>query len=377
MKKNTKVTILILIPILLILVSVSVYYKLQNEKAVSSVDPNLVPLKNELKELVNSEEFQKLSEEEKRKKTYELLDKLPSAYNRLKRQYKIALSPLPEIKFYGLIIDQYGNPVKDARVWYKGTNTYLSAGGGRGLAKTDEQGYFEINTHGASLSLGAVTHPEIEYSHQPDGIITREHLKVAKTLLSYVDKQGEYDTWKNYTEKKHPYIINAWLLGKYEGATRGQIIADFDASGKEYTLYLDQHDYRKQIKEGKHDDGHLYVSCTRPHMKNNFDYGDWSLSIIPVNGGIQEASDVFMNRAPASGYKSSLNISERKGSSDYKYYLLSQRYFISLNNGEVYGSLFMHITPFANSSKEACRIEIYSKINKTGSRNLELKPGEQ
>ena len=73
MKKNTKVTILILIPILLILVSVSVYYKLQNEKAVSSVDPNLVPLKNELKELVNSEEFQKLSEEEKRKKNIRII----------------------------------------------------------------------------------------------------------------------------------------------------------------------------------------------------------------------------------------------------------------------------------------------------------------
>ena len=68
MKKNVNVTLWFLMSILLILVSVSVYYKRQNEKTVSSYDPNLANLKNEVKELVNSEEFQKLSEEEKRKK---------------------------------------------------------------------------------------------------------------------------------------------------------------------------------------------------------------------------------------------------------------------------------------------------------------------
>ena len=244
----------------------------------------------------------------------------------------------------------------------------------RGLAKTDEQGYFEINVRGASLSLGAITHPGIEYSYQSDGIIIYDQLKLEKSFLPYVDKQGEYDTWINYTEKKHPFIINAWRLGKYEGATRGQIIADFDASGKEYTLYLDQHDYRKQIKKGKHEDGHLYISCTRPHMKNDSDYSDWSLSIIPVNGGIQETSDVFLNEAPATGYQSSLSISERKGTNDYAHQLLSQRYFIALTNDKVYGSLFMHITPFGDFNRDACRIEIFYKTNKIGSRNLELKP---
>ena len=373
MKKNVNVTLWFLMSILLILVSVSVYYKRQNEKTVSSYDPNLANLKNEVKELVNSEEFQKLSEEEKRKKTFELLDKLPPEYNRLKRQFEIALSPSPEIKIIGRVIDQHGDPVIDASVWYQGTGEFLS-GGGRGLAKTDEQGYFEINVRGASLSLGAITHPGIEYSYQSDGIIIYDQLKLEKSFLPYVDKQGEYDTWINYTEKKHPFIINAWRLGKYEGATRGQIIADFDASGKEYTLYLDQHDYRKQIKKGKHEDGHLYISCTRPHMKNDSDYSDWSLSIIPVNGGIQETSDVFLNEAPATGYQSSLSISERKGTNDYAHQLLSQRYFIALTNDKVYGSLFMHITPFGDFNRDACRIEIFYKTNKIGSRNLELKP---
>ena len=287
------------------------------------------------------------------------------------------LAGLPRIKFYGRVIDQYGNPVKDASVWYEGTSTYLSEGGGRGLAKTDEQGYFEINVRGASLSLGAVTHPEIEYSHQPDGVIIHERTKLVKSFVSYVDKQGVYDTWTNYTDKKHPYVINTWRLGKYDGATKGHTIADFDASGKEYTLYLDEVGYRKKIKEGKHDDGHLYVSCSRPHMKNNRDYGDWNLLISPVNGGIQGTSDIFMNKAPEAGYHSSLFVSERKGTSDYAYQLLSKRYFISINNGEVYGSLFMHITPFSNSRKEVCRVEIFYKINKTGSRNLELKPRKQ
>ena len=369
MKKNTKVTILILIPILLILVSVSVYYKLQNEKAVSSVDPNLVPLKNELKELVNSEEFQKLSEEEKREKEYELLERLPPEYKRLKRQYKLALSPLPEIKFFGLVIDQYGNPVKEASVWYEGTSEFLSPGGGRGLAKTDEQGYFEINVRGGSLSLGAVTHPKIEYSYQGGSL--------AETFVSYVQKQGEYDSWRNYADKKHPYIINAWRLGKYKGATEGHIVTDLDASGKDYTLYLDQFDNRKKLKEGVHEDGHLYLSCTRPHVENNREYGDWSFSIVPINGGIQETSDIYLNKAPETGYESSLNISERKGSSDYTHRFLNKRYYITSKNTEVYGSLNMNITPFSKFYKDVCRIEIFYKINKTGSRNLELKPRKQ
>jgi hypothetical protein len=104
------------------------------------------------------------------------------------------------------------------------------------------------------------------------------------------------------------------------------------------------------------------------------DYGDWSVTISPVNGGgIQETDDLYMNMAPKTGYLPSLTIDRRIGSSSYLPALLNKRYFFTSNDGQDYGSLYVHYEPFAREDIDGCIIRFSWKLNTTGSRSLEIK----
>ena len=347
----------------------------QQDKPITHIDPALIPVKQALLELQQDEGFQMLGKQEQLEKTYAILEKIPDSHQQLKHQYQVAMGSLPDITFYGRIIDQHGLPVKNASVWYSGENAYISAGGGMGAGRTDDDGYFMIDTSGAALVLGAVSHPEIDevfYELRIDtNSATKKQYKSVIRFLSH-DKKGAALNYNNYSEKDKAYIVHAWRLGEYEGAIEGNVISDYDNDGKYYTLTFDQTRLGVRKKEGK-TDGHIYISCRRPHMTHNRDYGDWSISITPVNGGIQETDDIYMNIAPESGYQTSLDINMTKSSQGYVHELRDKKYYFKSNSGKEYGSLLMEIKPFSRASKEACRIEVFYKLNPTGSRNLELK----
>jgi len=338
-----------------------------------SANTAVLPIKTGIFKLQQQQNIQQLSHEEKIDKNHKILDRTSSEYKKPMRQYQVAMSALPAITFYGRVIDQYGQPVKNATVWYEGTNTYFSAGGGRGVAKTDEDGYFEIETSGASLSLGGVTHPEIDsISYVPPNYENTTLSEKVSTIsfVNGIDNQGVRGNWRDHTEKDKAYLIHAWRLGKYEGAVAGSINAFYDSSGKPYTLALRQG--RMKQNEGT-SNGLVVISCTRPHMESHRDYGDWNISIKPINGGIQENDDLYMNRAPEAGYQSSLNIVMHRDDVGYKQKILNKKYYFTSNIGKEYGSLFVHIEPFASKENDACAVFVDYKLNPTGSRNLELK----
>lgn len=286
-------------------------------------------------------------------------------------------SVLPSISFYGRVIDQNERPVINAKVIYSGSSTYLSEGGGKGSVMTDEKGYFEIDTTGATLTLGSIIHPDIEYSYQQDsGVgskIPQERLKSSKRFLSSKDNAGVYDNWKKYTKKENAYNIHVWRLGEYDGATEGNLNVYFNSDGRLYTLDLQGDGYKNQVKVGLQD-GQLVVSCIRKSMDNGSDYGDWSVTIAPVAGGIQTTNDAYMSEAPASGYQSSITIVMKHNKHQYQSSLLNHRYYFTSNNGKIFGGLFVHFKPHSHYENNECRIDIYNyKINSTGSRSLELK----
>ncbi len=352
-------TLYLFIPALFI-VSVFVWQYTKIEKVVSSTDPVLIPIKNTLIETQQENGFQQLSKNEKLEKVNEVLEQMPPQYKNLKRQYQIAMSLLPDITFWGRVVDQHNQPVANAEIYYTGTNAYLSSGGGRGRLHADEQGYFEIDTTGASLSLTGVVDSSID--RISTGIVRFE---------SHDGKRG-YDNWKKYTTKETAYIVHAWRLSEYKGTFKGSSGGHLNADGNIYTLRFSDKWNAVQRFEGVQP-GHLRASCTRPHMESNRDYGDWSVSITPINGGIQETNDLYLNIAPESGYQPSLDIVMKKGDSSYKHEIKNKRYYFNSNSGKEYGSLQITMRPFRNAKKEACNIDIRYKINPTGSRNLELK----
>ncbi len=366
--------IIFLIAVVFLSVLFILEHNQKKPKIRSATNSELVPVKKSLLELQKEKGFDQLNEKEKVKKVYEALEKMPPKYDRLKRQYQIALSSLPDITFYGRIVDQYGKPVSNAEIIYEGTNVFLAAGGGFGHVFSDDDGYFEIDTSGASLVLGGIGHREIDGVYYKRGKLR----SVGARFVSYDDPQGGALNWRNYATKENAYLIHAWRLGKYEGAISGIIEGWYERTGKVYTLTLNgkPYDYEtyKVIKKAGMHTGHLYISCKRSQMKSNRDYGDWEVHITPVNGGIQETDDLYMNIAPESGYQPSLDIVMHKGSQNYKHALWNQRYYFMSNGGKEYGSLDIDIDPFGKVEDDlSCIIDIKYKINPTGSRNLELK----
>lgn len=298
---------------------------------------------------------------------------IPDAYKKRMHQYRIATGTVPDIKFYGRVIDQYNQPVVGASIYFEGTNQFLLTGGGRGQIYTDSDGYFVINGGGVELVLGVVTLDGIEYAYPRDGgNNSRNEFRdrdLSKHFANYDDPTGRYPNLHDYESRENPYVIQAWRLGEYEGALPGGTSSGLE-SGKTYTYNLTDPDRTKRKKEGVHN-GDLHITCTRHHiMKTTTDYGDWSFSIAPVNGGIQETDDLFMFMAPDSGYKASVNIDMNKSSENYEPQLLNKSYYFTSNNGKTHGSLFVHISAYGYNT---CKLNISARVNRTGSRNLELK----
>jgi len=376
MIKN-KIIITLGLAVFVLIAGLYIYLNKQQVDMVdTTIDPVLLPVKKALSELQQDKQFKKLSDDKKLEKTYEILEKLPPEYKQLKHQYQIAMSSLPSITFYGRVIDQNSQPVIGARINYTGTNAYLSEGGGRGRVITDDEGYFEIDTSGASLVIGGVSHNEIDKvlnSRKKDGTETSKTGVIR--FLSHKDNQGNYPNWRNHTKKETAYIIHAWRLGKYEGAKKGNLAIDFTyLDGRQYTVDLTANKYNKQVKEGSHS-GQFIVGCIRKtNMEKRIDYGDWTAFITPINGGIQVTNDLYMNEAPESGYKSSISINMKLGESGYTPQLYNQRYYFKANNESIYGSVIVNYMPHARFKENFCRIDIRNfKYNPTGLRNLELK----
>lgn len=287
----------------------------------------------------------------------------------------VALSSLPEISFFGRVIDQYNQPVKNAKIWYSGSNAYLSAGGGRGIVETDEEGYFKIDTTGASLVLGSISHPDIDeiLYELPNATTTNSSKAVStitlgskiygSTMLSYIE----------HTEKDKAYVINAWRLENYNGAVSKNVRGHFDREGNVTTVNLTGKTY-KTTKLSGIQDGQLIITCTTDRVDGPGIYGNWTVLVSVIDGGIQETNDTYLNKAPENGYLSSIKVEMKKTDNNYQYTLSDKRYYFRSNNEQEYGSLLINFEPYAKHwDDQPCIIDIKAKINPTSSRNLELK----
>jgi len=378
MKSKTNKIVFLITVVVFIGIVFYFFNHMNNKRSTSmltTIAPALLPVKEALLEMQEDKKFNQLSKAEQLEKTKAILNKIPDTHQQLKQKYKMAISPLPEITFYGRVIDQYGQPVKNASVWYSGENAYLSVGGGSGIVITDDEGYFMINTTGAALELGAIRHSEIDevsYSSPKRSVNSSRNVLESTVRFLQHDKNRYALSWSDYVDKRKPYIINAWRLGKYEGAISGSVSAGVPANGKVYTLKLDEKERRERVIEGEKE-GDFHISCNRPHIVSYKDYPDWNVSFNPVNGGIQVTNDLYMYYAPDAGYQSTLEINMRKGTKGYKHKLINQRYYFTSNTGRHYGSLFVHFEPFISIKEDVCRIRLSYRLNPTGLRNLNLK----
>lgn len=224
-----------------------------------------------------------------------------------------------QIIFYGRLEDQFGNPVTGAQIVasvriYNGVQSTVE----RFSVTSDANGLFQIN-HGKGESLGlmpqklgyalATTGTEFRYSH------LEEH--------PYVPDAG------------NPTVIKMWKLQGAEPLVGISKTYKLPYSGAPIFLDLVA---GKEVPSG----GDLEVIIIRAPgsiTQRKQDHRDWSIKLVPVNGGIME-SDALAFEAPVDGYQDSYLV-QMKHDDPAWFDNIQKAFFLKSRNGQIYSKFSM------------------------------------
>jgi hypothetical protein len=222
------------------------------------------------------------------------------------------------IIFYGKLEDQFGNPVAGAEVTgsiiiYNG----VRAGSEKVVVTSDGNGFFQIN-HGKGESLG---------------IMPRK----AGYTLATSDTEFKYSKLNPNPyepDAGNPNVIKMWKL-QGAGALVG-INQTFKPSFTDEPIFFDLV-VGATVPSG----GDLEIIVTREPgviTQRKQDHRDWSIKLVPVNGGIME-SDYRMAQvtfeAPANGYQDSYFVQMNHDDPAW-FDNVQKMFFLTSRNGQVY-----------------------------------------
>lgn len=287
---------------------------------------------------------------------------------------------MDNVRFYGRVIDQHGQPVAGAEVPYQLGGSALGGYRGEGKMVTDANGEFSIETEASDISLGQITHLDIEFGYpipQKTWTTWSYSYMTSINFYGFQPQAGDNQPLWTDTSPEKPYVFRAWRIGKGEGeVARNLFEGEFGKKyeyGKVYTLNFGNQS-QVIISEGNAP-GHLRVVFERKADAEDVTQR-WEARIIPVDDGIQETRDTYMNIAPESGYQPEIHIVRERISPDESIDPLSnQAYYFTANNGKTYGSLFLKFQ--AKSRNSRMRMVVRYKINPDGERILVKAPAER
>ena len=360
------------------------WYLNQSSQTDSGID---VSLPDELKpyadQLNEIKRLQKENPKAAREKTNELLSQMPDGP--LQRWMDLAFnSGIKDILFYGRVVDQFGEPISNVKIHYEAPGKFYGAGSGVGSTVTDSEGKFSIDVFGSSIKIWGMEHPEAMYVAQ---LKFSEGGRIYPTSSSFHNSRHSEKSSKllwSETSSENPYVFDMWRVDLEKAKSENENISWSKSSirighdGSPYTVKLNVVKRSMQVSPGVADDADLIVRCERESMQQHTDRSDWSITIEPISGGIQEATDRYLNMAPESGYQPSITVSQQLDQEYFSSSLFEKRYYFTAHNGQVYGVLFNDYRPFnlPNQPKSGefipqfCQITIEYKVNRAGSRYL-------
>jgi hypothetical protein len=173
---------------------------------------------------------------------------------------------------------------------------------------------------------------------------------------------------KNYLpDPDKPLIITMWKLHGPEPMRYIQINSDVPCDGS-----VKRFDLLSSVQKGA---GDLSVRLTRNPL--NIVRGkpfDWLVTLAVTNGGLQEATNIYPNEAPAEGYQPSITLNFPANMAGWQYEFKHCYYFKS-KDGQVYGRMTIDIQADRPSPPTYFNADIYA--NPAGSHNLEFDPKKQ
>jgi hypothetical protein len=252
--------------------------------------------------------------------------------------------------FYGLVIDQYGQPVSDVDV--TGTIMLIQ---GMDVAtkkevhkiKTDSRGMFEFTgLHGWELGVYI---SKLGYEMDGRG---RAYKAPAKATQPSPEDRAVFTMWKL---KGAEQMVSVHKLYK------------MSCDGAGYTIDLVSSAMTKDTSGL----GDLQISASRPAQAKRGDKFDWTISLEAVGGGLIETGDAYLNEAPESGYQKQYAITMLASDPHSQELIQEKRLYLKSREGRVYGWLKIEFYPHYN---EGSALGIEALLNPAGSRNLEYDP---
>jgi hypothetical protein len=254
------------------------------------------------------------------------------------------------VQFYGNVVDHDNNPLSGVKItahvrhWNVIVPVPFGAQG-ESLPRereTDSAGRFEIHdATGDVLAIDSVTKPG--YELEPN------------TSHSYGVASGSPTA---------PVVFKMWSTNIHEQLITGSKSFHIVPDGRRYVIDL----MNGSISETG--GGNLKVWVQRPDQIIYGQKYDWECGIDTINGGLLLANNANASvyQAPSEGYGSSFRYEQKVGSG-WGDSTGEKRFYVKLNNGEIFGRITIELFAYYNNTVPGM-VRVEYAINPAGSRIL-------
>lgn len=362
--------------VLLVLVFSGLFLFRSGEKNESqSAETNFV--KGETVEIKSPPQDIEISEEEQ-----QLLEQFtPEEVENLKYNHSAAQAANQNVTFYGLCVDQDGNPIEGVRIEARLTKmrkSMLSVVANDSFkyyeelkAMTDMDGRFEFIDEGSYLSLKSIEKEGYMEARGPDSFGFRFGQILVGDALAGAHKGNPLK----------PVVFTLWKKGEGSAASeihdRNGARADFgiEKSGMGKPVYFD---LSSRIKTSSPSENSMEVvaqnSADRrwdPELQKGVGQGRykaWSFTFKIPGGGFYPTNDLFLFRPPEEGYEESFTVDIPEGEDGWMNEIKGQKLYFKTAAGN-YGALVFDAVATAEGAIGFRFKKLF--FNPTGERSLE------
>lgn len=305
----------------------------------------------------------------------------PEELENLKYNHSAAQAANQNVTFYGLCVDQDGNPIEGVRIQASLTKmrkSMLSVVVNDSFkyyeeleANTDRNGRFEFIDEGSYLSLKSIEKEGYLEARGPDSFGFRFGQILVGDALAGAHKGDPLE----------PVVFTLWKKGDGSAATeihdRNRARADF--SMKDGVVNRVFHfDLERRIEtngaSGESMKVTAYNSSNRhrdPSTKEIVGkgrYRAWSFSFEIPGGGFYETEDLFLFRPPEGGYDEVFTVEVPEGEENWLSQISDKKLYFKTSSGN-YGAFVFDVVATANGGMGFRLTKLF--FNPTGERNLE------
>ncbi|MEN8661904.1 MAG: hypothetical protein ABF330_05375 [Lentimonas sp.] len=268
-----------------------------------------------------------------------------------------------KFEFYGLVVDQHGEPVEGAVVKLK-TRAYKRSIGLK-LAYTRDD---------------FIRKDEVEHTNASGRFVFNDGYGSGLTIEEiskegYVSARGQMNATflstsggRHHPDESAPVIYTMWKKAGAEPLIKEEFSFKFLKGAPAQGISLVGGKWIKTNTSA----ADLIVSASmgepNPKRRNQF---DWQVTIEPVNGGLIKTDDIFPYTAPESGYEKNYTFSQKEATGSWASSIRNQAFYVKAQDGQVYATVTIdfRVHPFGY---------FYSTVrilaNPNSSRNLEYDP---